>query len=82
MENEAASKACQGLLGDYLECVVETVRTQHGLGHLQHRTQCPHVIARRGVKQVGDTVSSLPAMASSTRTGGFPVPAPNCGRVR
>src|SRR4029077_5675879 len=43
----------QGLLGDYLECVVETVGTQHGLGHLQHRTQCPHVIARHGVKQVG-----------------------------
>ena len=44
---------CQGLLGDYLECVVETVGSQHGLGHLQHRTQCPHVIARHGVKQVG-----------------------------
>jgi hypothetical protein len=41
------------LLGDYLEGIVETVRTQDGLGHLQHRTQCAHVIAHRGVKEMG-----------------------------
>jgi hypothetical protein len=42
-----------GLLGDYLECVTETVGAQHGLRHLQHRTQCPHIIDDRGVKEMG-----------------------------
>jgi len=40
-----------GVLGDDFEGVTETAGTQHGLGHLQHRTQCPHIIDHRGVKK-------------------------------
>jgi len=40
-----------GVLGDDFEGVTETAGTQHRLGHLQHRTQCPHIIDHRGVKK-------------------------------
>ena len=39
------------MLSDYLEGVAETVGAQNGLGHLQHRTQCPHIIDHRGVEE-------------------------------